>query len=95
MSTLQRKTIAAIAVRLSLSVMRDLMFLDSHPDDKKSCNTNRMPFEVDRQTGSVPFSGGNLPPELGPDFHGFNGAEAATTRTFGVASRVFRFATDT
>ena len=62
MSTLQRKTIAAIAVRLSLSVMRDLMFLDSHPDDKKSCNTNRMPFEVDRQTGSVPFSGGQSTP---------------------------------
>jgi hypothetical protein len=95
MSTLQRKTIAAIAVRLSLSVMWDLMFLDSHPDDKKGFNTNRMPFEVDRQTGSVPFSVGTLPPELGPDFHGFNGAEAATTRTFGVASRVSRFTIDT
>jgi hypothetical protein len=74
MSNVPRKTIAAIAVMLSLSVLRDLLFLDSHPDDKKSYNTNRMPFEVDRQTGTVPFSGGNLPPEFGPDFRGFNGA---------------------
>jgi hypothetical protein len=74
MSNVPRKTIAAIAVMLSLSVLRDLLFLDSHPDDKKSYNTNRMPFEVDRQTGAVPFSGGNLPPEFGPDFHDFNGA---------------------
>ena len=90
MSKLQTKTTAAIAVTLlSLSVMSVAQAGQDGKDTaavgitvkkqqqiphRKIYNTNQPPFEVDRPTGPVPFSGRNLPPEFGPDFHGFNGA---------------------